>query len=344
MLGLWHIAAIAVLAADSRDTLDLPGRTLGAQSGTCGFRWFQERRYFEPLAAEPRAAQLNALALTRGKAVEFLQEDNATRSYWDIDVGAEMPVLNHGCASEQNGRVAKGGFGIGYWISVDFHMLEDLDDPSAPIINTDYRFAFANLKAQYGVSELSQVGLRVQMGHESTHLGDEYSLAAVQDPAFRRINVSYEWLDAALSLEQNDGYTSFRGGVVMTFPFGDPYFGTDTINGSIVQETSNWWEPYVGFQKRMEVTLLGKAREVYVSTDVRWKTIYDYDRTATSGPEDRQWSVNLLIGATGELRSRDPGLGRVSPYFRFYSGVNPHGQFRNQRSFRIFGLGLRMHR
>lgn len=343
MQALWSMATLlAIVDPGFADTLDLKREALGTQATTCGISWFQERRFFEPLAAEPRAAQLNALAFARGKPVEFLRENKSTRSYWDIDVGTEMPIVSRSCAFP-SGR----SFGVGYWIAVDFHMLESLDDPSAPILNTDYRFAFANLKAQYGLDAFTRLALRVQLGHESTHLGDEYSLAARRlFNDFRRINVSYEWIDIAASLDQQDGYVSWRLGVVTTLPFNDSYYTADTLEapGPPITPSSNWWEPYAGFQKRFQPRLFGATREIYVSTDARWKTIYDYDRLASSGPEDRQLSVNMLIGATANERPASPGLGRVSPYLRLYYGVNPHGQFRNQRSFRLIGFGVRMHR
>lgn len=309
----------------------------------CSLSWLKETRYFDPLAAEMRSAQVAALALAKGTPVKFLQDTSKKRrQYWDIDLGAELPIASYNCGGEYQGRVSKGAWGLGYWISVDFHMLEDMIDPSNPILNTDYRFAFSNLKFQYGLDTNVALGFRLQLGHESTHLGDEYSLAARRNHAeFQRINVSYEWIDFATSLEFG-GHTHFRaGGIVPLKLKGTSYFQTDTLEapGSVVQPSSNWFEPYFGAQYSYEFEKL----EVYGSVDARWKTIYDYERTAASSGEDRAWSLNAVVGIS-RLRLPQSGIGRASPYIRAYYGVNPHGQFRNQRHFFIGGLGLRLHR
>lgn len=346
LASLYAAVLLSIAAIGESDTLNLRRGALGGQGSGCRVHGFEDRRYFDPLAAEPRAAQVNALAIARGRPVDFLLNDKDTRTYWDIDVGTEMPIVSRSC-SDVNGRAAFNALSFGYWIAIDFHMLQALDDPSSPILNTDYRFAFANLKLQYGLSDSSQLGVRLQLGHESTHLGDEYSLSADSIyPDFRRFNVSYEWIDLAIALDQHAGLTSWRLGVVTTLPFRETYYTGDIgeVRGTPIAGSSNWWEPYGGFQRRFQPRLYGKKREIYISTDARWKTIYDYDRAPSSGAEDRQLSVNVLIGAAGTESSAQGGLRRVSPYFRYYYGVNPHGQFRNQRSFRLVGLGLRLHR
>ena len=51
------------------------------------------------------------------------------------------------------------------------------------------------VKFQYGISETMHFGIRyTPWAHESTHLGDEYTIFAVNNiPGFERINVSYEY-------------------------------------------------------------------------------------------------------------------------------------------------------
>ena len=51
-----------------------------------------------------------------------------------------LPILGWESADADHGKVRPGALGVGLWIPIDFHMIEDLSDRSAPIVNNDYRF------------------------------------------------------------------------------------------------------------------------------------------------------------------------------------------------------------
>jgi hypothetical protein len=79
--------------------------------------------------------------------------------------------------------------------------------------------------------------------------------------------------------------------------------------------------------------------DVYVSAELRWRTIYDYHKTRPDAAEDRQASINVIAGV--KLTGNDL-FGYASPFVRYYRGVNPHGQFRNQKDYTEIGIGLRL--
>ena len=315
------------------------------------WRWwlFEPRRYYDPLVADPRAAQQQALPGV-GRSVPFMVEPASRRRMWDIDVGAEMPLFGRERAGQVSGRMGPGGWGIGSWFVVDFHMLEDLQDPSAPILNNDYRFGL-QIKAQRGLSDsVSWLAFKAHAGHESTHIGDEYALAARRlYAAFERINVSYEWLDLGVSYERMTaaaGLWTIRGGAITTLPFGDSYYAGDTLEtaGRVVTESSNWIEPYAGAQYRHERLAWLGDWGMYASLDARLKSVYAYHKTDPDAGERMRPALNLLVGLVPKTGGRLGSLGTTSPYARAYYGVNPHGQFRNQSDFWLVGLGLRLDR
>ena len=135
------------------------------------------------------------------------------RRIWDLSLGKEIPLVG-GDLGNRDGVIlpAKGEWGWGIWLPVGFHMAEDFKDPSVPILNTDYRFA-AMFKSQWGLSDpenldapLSRIGFRFQVGHEITHLGEEFSLNARNNHTdFLRVNVSYEYWEYGLSFETDPG-------------------------------------------------------------------------------------------------------------------------------------------
>jgi hypothetical protein len=255
-------------------------------------------------------------------------------------VGGELPVVGWESEDSKGGRVGRGALGIGLWIPIDFHMIEDLSDRSGPIVNNDYRFG-GMLKVQYGLATGQWLSARLHFGHESTHLGDEFSIIGQRQfpTRFERINVSWEYLDLGLLYERLDGerFSSVRCGVTANVK--DSYYATDA--GSITESprgpvtpSTNRLDPYVGSDVRWE-ELIGRW-DIYVSGELRWRTIYNYHKRRPDAPEDRQASVNLIVG------TKVNGENKASPFLRFYHGVNPHGQLRNQKSYSEMGLGIRL--
>lgn len=319
-------------------------------SAECRKWWtFEERSYYEPLIAGVREPHVSALALAGANRMAFMVNDEDPRQVWDIDLGAELPVAGWESRPSKGGRATANATGWGIWIPIDFHMIEDFVDDSSPIINTDYRFGIM-AKVQRGLSRDRWLSGRVFIGHESTHLGDEFAIAGQRrfPRTFERINVSWEYLDVGVMYEHQveEYFGSLRGGVTTTLPFRDTYYSTDpeSVTRSPlgpVTASKNWFDPYLGLELERD-GLFGDSPgwALYISGEVRFRTVYDYHKASSDAAEERQASLNLITG----LRKSGTGgaLSRVSPFLRLYRGVNPHGQFRNQKDYKEFGLGLRL--
>lgn len=319
---------------------------LSSLRADCQKWWtFEDRKYYEPLIAGVREPHISALALAWADRMSFMVDDQSPRQVWDIDLGAEIPLFGRKFENDLEG--------FGFWIPIDFHMVEDFVDDSAPIVNTDYRFGFM-AKVRRTVAEDRAWAVRVFVGHESTHLGDEFSIVGqrVFRREFERIDVSWEFLDVGVLYEwpgpREKSTWNVRAGATMTLPFGDTYYSTspDSITQSPrgpVTESKNWIDPYAG----LEVTWIEAFKprrtvgyDIYLSTELRWRSVYDYHKTRPDAAEDRQTSLNLILGIKENGSGRV--IGRASPFIRFYNGVNPHGQFRNQKSYTEMGIGLRL--
>lgn len=309
---------------------------------------FEERNYYIPLTAGVREAQLSAMAIGYGNRVEFQVRDDDPRLIWDIDVGTELPIVGWESKSiiDATKRVPPGAVGIGLWIPVDFHLLSDHVDNSGPIVNTDYRFG-GTFKVQRGLRNSRWLSMRVAIGHESTHLGDEFSIVGKRTypRSFERINVSWEFADVGFLYESFGGSVpwSVRGGVTHLI-WGDSYYEisresiTESARGPVTP-SRNKADLYAGFDTELENALFGNWGP-YFSGEVRWRSIYDYHKVDPTAAEDRQASVNLILGLK---KSGSPaGIGRAAPFIRYYRGVNPHGQFRNQKDYVEYGVGVRL--
>ena len=87
---------------------------------------------------------------------------------------------------------------------------------SNPIVDTDYRFGFM-VKGQYAITSNVRLGFRaVPWAHESTHLGDEYTIHASAQPGFERVSVSCEYHEYGISLEREAAFVEGDDVVIRT--------------------------------------------------------------------------------------------------------------------------------
>jgi hypothetical protein len=311
-----------------------------------GGEWwtFENRSYYDPLIAGVREAQTAALVPAFASRMAFMVDERSPRMGWDIDLGIELPIIGW----ESSKEIGEGDQGVGLWVPIDFHMIEDFVDDSAPIINTDYRFG-AMLKYRRGLEDQRWLAARLLIGHESTHLGDEFSIVGRRQfpRSFERINVSWEYADLGVLFESHRGTLPWTARAGVTCNLGDSYYqvGAGTITESPlgpVTLSTNRIDPYAGLEVLREemFQLRGNVGyDVYASAEVRYRSVYDYHKANPSASEERQLSTNMIVGIK---ENGGAGPGRVSPFVRYYRGVNPHGQFRNQKDYTEYGIGLRL--
>jgi hypothetical protein len=309
-----------------------------ATAQSAGERWLlSDRLYYEPLLAEQRAARM--LILLPAWADQFPHsQEPGNRFAWQITLGREIPLI--GWQSERVGlqHFSKGKWGVGLWTPVAFHMIEDFKDESAPIVDTDYRFG-SMVKFEYGLSDSSWLSARyVPWAHESTHLGDEYTIEAIKNPAFERVNVSYEYWEYGISHERSFGRNSLltarHGGIIL---HGDDGYYSDHLLGATIPTLSvseKNYEPSLGVEYRFP-SRTGATRQPIASVDFRQRLQYSFHHPQ-SGEEHRRPTWTATFGMSG-LRGDRRVLRSVFGYFT--RGVNPFGQLREQYPWWSAGIG-----
>ncbi len=356
---------IFLMIASSTNAIAAPQQPPAAKSWT-----FENRPYFDPAVAEIHAPDITVTGLAQGSELQYSSKAGRRR-VWTISLGKEVPVWGRDShlSSGQTcfpdiGPPKAGCTGWGVWFAVDFHMMEDFKDDSNPIVDTDYRFG-GMFKYQHAFTDTKAFSTRLYYGHESTHLGDEFSLAAQRNQAvtdFQRINVSYQYWEYGVSYDTE--YIGSSGSThVFKFrhlgSFLDPFTSWKTgyysvnpleVNGHTVTPSTNKYEPAFEFEWRNESLNLsnalkpdGGAREPawwkpYVSVDVRYRTVYDYAKVVPNAPDPRAWSSNVIVGY--RRLKVDAKRGEPDFFCRLYYGINPYGQLRNQRQYFLFGVGL----
>ena len=219
-------------------------------------------------------------------------------------------------------------------------MIEDFNDDSNPIVDTDYRFG-ATLKLAYGLADSTSLNVKyIPFAHESTHLGDEYTIIASRSPVFERINVSYEYQQYGVSVTRiirNGTITVRHGGTIL---WGDDGYYSNHLLGSrapTLTPSVHNYEPSVGAEWHVPQDGLNplEDRQWVVSGDLRWRLQYDYHQNPV-GDDHRRPSLSLSVGRALTGRS---GIGLEQYFVYLYRGVNPYGQLRSQNSYWAAGLG-----
>jgi hypothetical protein len=346
------LCAFFGLAAAGRAAGQEPAPPEGGGTQPLSIEWLRDRDWFLPAAADPKPAAFTFAFPMLSDEFEFSQEPGR-RLAWEVNVGKEIPIVV--LENFTPSTTVAGGWGVGLWTSISFHVLEDFKDPSAPIVNTDYRFSLATIKFRRvqrafgrGPNHADYFDVKADLyHHESTHLGDEFVIGAQRTlgDAFERINVSYEFFDVAGSYEwrreaEAGGYRRYavRGGLVGVLPHSNGYYSERTleVDSRRIARSQRNLEPYVQAEYWAPNGEDG-GWALFASADARHKTIYDYQKAADDVAEDKQWSVNALVGFRTEAEAT---LSVKDIYLRFYHGVNPHGQLRNQRDYTTLGFGV----
>lgn len=313
----------------------------GEPAAALGYRGFAARSWYAPLVANPRDAQSEVLFWGQSKRFPYMT-GNEDHTIWEVNFGKELPIAVWDKDESGNALVDCGGWGFGFWAPLSFHMIDDLEAESSPIINDDYRLAIA-FKVARGITARDVVSAKVQLGHESTHLGDEFALRAhdAYGEDFQRINVSYEYVEFGLNWDHLFGRDrqhtlSLRASGVRAASFGGDvgWYSTELLDGTFIQPSKVNFEPAVGIEYMPRGM---RGWRPFVSYEGRLRTVYDYAKTSAEQKENRQFSSNMVVGLRNLAWARHGAPDLIA---RGYYGVNPHGQFRNQSHYWMFGLGL----
>lgn len=212
--------------------------------------------------------------------------------------------------------------------------------------------------------------------HESTHLGDEFVINGQgAHPDFERQNVSFEFYDiaGAFTWERGDGLLhSIRGGTTGLVKPSKGYYSDHTLMFPVdtqrdVAKSERNFEPYLQYEfhaphrTKLAADPFGTAGTAgpptaprlqtrdgvferparwapFVSADLRRRIVLDFNKSSAEVKEDTQWSVNMLAGIRSQAGNFRFAIKEI--YARFYRGVNPHGQLRNQKDYWLAGIGV----
>ncbi len=303
--------------------------------------FFKNSHILKPFLSEIRSTAIKAeLAWLNKLDDNYYISDYASRPFMEIHLGTELPVyylLN----KKKNFKFSTSGY-IGNILLIDM-----FENSTAPVINTDYFFGLKAAAIKYiDHAFVRNIGLKlVPLFHESTHIGDEFSIHGYQDlPDFRRVNVSYEAWEIAAVLNDPDtiksNLFSAKVGFHGLWNQAKGYYSTDSLEtkNRLAEPSSKNYEYYIQLNLQRTKGFLCSERWMNViSVEASNRLKFSYDETI---PEKRNWNVNFYFGWQYITEKSGRNLGF---FFRYYTGIIPNGQFRNTGAYRFAGLSLVYH-
>lgn len=153
---------------------------------------------FDPLIADPRWPRFSA-------SLQFFDDDTELATVGSANFGGTLPLYGW-----QRGET--------FWqlgLQAGVFSIFDMEADTTDLINADY---FVGLPLTFRTGGLSA---QLRLYHQSSHLGDEFLLRNRVD----RVNLSYEVVDALLSLELFEALRVYGGGgaIVRSEPDLDPW-------------------------------------------------------------------------------------------------------------------------
>jgi hypothetical protein len=237
-----------------------------------------------------------------------------------------------------------------------------LNSKSSPILNVDYRLSFPEFHflKEFSGHHIKNIVLRIApIQHESTHIGDELTLYRKEAGfAITRINISYESGEMSLTLNDPVGYSrknhafTLGGRLLYRNDETDGFYTMQPWEGNPAYyiPSSKRFESYFRYQfeSREPPLRLGNFYPV-LSAELRHRVrfaypYYENDNSSANGvrlvPGSERIVPCINVYAGWRKTLVDNGLGHIGGYFKFYSGINPHGQFRNIPNYTFLGLAL----
>jgi hypothetical protein len=317
---LWTLSSIFVFGQDSE------------------YFFFKRSNILKPFLSEVRSTTVKVeIAYLNKLDNNYYVSDFSRRPFFEVHLGADLPLL-YLVNQKKKIKFSTSGY-IGNVLLIDM-----FEKNTSPIINTDYFFGFQTGIIKYvDYKHIKNLGLKlVPVFHESTHIGDEFSLHGYNNISdFRRVNVSYEAWEIAVVINDPDtiktNLFSSKVGFHRLWNNAKGYYTSDSLEtkGITVPASKKNYEFYLQMNLQRTKGFLCSERWMQViSAEVNNRLKFSYDINV---PEKRTWNLNTYFG--WKYQSRDSGS-NIGFYVRYYNGIIPNGQLRNTGGYQYFGLSI----
>ncbi len=289
-----------------------------------GFHFFTSRDFNKPFVSEI-SSPLNNISYGEVRSTKISGKGTKVFSANDLHLGIDVPLIYSN----------KNKFKWAISLPISSHMIwYPLEKETSPVLNNDYRFGFSftghfTLNNPY----IKNLSFEIKpFAHESTHLGDEFTIMGFQDDSsFYRVNITYEYYELSLTLNDpemlDENTLSLRLGFMGLINPSNGYYTLfkNEIGNNTLYPSKHSGEFYADFNyKKVSGFLTSKQWKPNISLELRNRIKYDY---RNSDNEERVWCASVYVGYDYRPKLINT-VKSIGHYFRYYNGVSPHGQFR----------------
>ncbi len=301
--------------------------------------FLKDYQYFKPMLANIRSPQFHT-RMYRGRAVKFSNSTlSGEHTFWDVSFGGFFSLFGFNFKGKPPTNIME-RTGLDVFAEASAHTLLDFNTASSDVINTDFRLGTGITSRLPG--RFKHFSILSKFFHESTHIGDEYALAATPDTSFRRYNVSYEAVELYCAYDHYfatskklvlDYYRLYGGGRLLTKKARFEDFGDSRETRAL--KISDQWESQVGAEVFLHGALPASSAErreecwlkklLLPQFLVLAADFYHRDKYAVTNPQkvrSENFAFGLIYGDYFQGKRTTRWL------INYYNGVNPHGQFR----------------
>lgn len=340
LLATLHVCAVG------NDTIDVV-RT----------NWYGYVPYGKSLLADvhPNFPRVDICSATNSPVYDFGDSGTKQRAFFQGVIGMDIPIWN--------GNFANGRFGLSVTDALSVTIWMDFfERTTAPVVNTDYRIGAPTATFIHRINDVES-GRFVRnysiaftpLKHESTHVGDEHQIRRIdQDYALRRVNVSYNYAELALTLNEPEhkraSYHTLRaGGMLLLAPHAGWYTVIEEAGdgpASLAHPRLSPWEAYLQYQYQTKTTRRGI--QGVASCEIRNRAVYGYDLALLHGETDkgredsRRFTLNTFVGFRVHSKHYQGYFSTKSFGLRYYNGNCPYGMFRSIKDYQSIGLSVIM--
>jgi hypothetical protein len=305
---------------------------------------------------------------TNSPEYDWADKGGSFRPYVFSNLGADLPVWSGDFANRKFGVSATLPFMIDVWLDM-------FERTTAPVINNGYRFGAFELGFLHRLDkplswsrlpwlELRNYAIRLApLKHECTHIGDELTIHRTDDTAMRitRVNVSYNYAELQLTLNDPDGTPkrnhALRFGLLLLYNFAQGWYSILPEEGNVdlVEPSNRPFEIYMQYQYQSRTSRRGF--QAIASVEFRRRERYNYpfsysgrlaDALERREGRNENWlsrfnsrsCTNVFVGLRYSHPRRSGYFSKIGIGLRYYSGINPYGQFRSQPIYQQWGAAV----
>ena len=281
--------------------------------------------------------------------------NSAFAMYVESVMGTEIPLLIWNLkGSKSNSKLALS-------IPLSASIWLDFNEPiTNPLVNTDYRVGSIEINyfQELNLGFVKNASLRLMpFFHESSHIGDEVTIYRI-DAGFpiTRVNATRNTAEMSLTINDENGTQennhSFKLGTSMLYDKTKGYYRMRVEEGDTSKLISSQtrFEWYGQYQWHGPSSLFHNSKLTSVfSVEIRNRLRYNYpyyiyNATSSIGPREVEPSQKYVPSINGYIGWRysilEDRASYLGLYFRYYLGINPHGQFRNIPAYRFYGFSM----